>query len=351
MDASQADNSPSNGRGDSPRLTSRDIAAAAGVSQATVSNALNRPEVVAPATLERVRAVISDLGFVVNDSARSLRVGKSRTLGVIALDLSNPFWGEVTRGIEAAATERGYSVLLGSSEEQLDKELSLIKLFEEHRVDGILISSLDVNSAALQSLYERGTKVVFLDQTDPAQLHSSVSFNQVKGARLVGEHLVNFGHRRVGFLNIPHSMSWSRERLQGLRDGVSAAGLDPDEVITEITIDSMTAQAAEPAIDLLFETAPDVTALVCANDMVALGALKQLSERGTEVPRDLSVVGFDDSYFSSLLSPALTTIRQQPNLLGSMAAKIIIDGGPHDEPQSVMFEPELMERQSVRRLN
>jgi len=350
------DNSPSNPdnidwRARKGRLTSRDIASAAGVSQATVSNVLNRPELVAPATIERVMEVMHRMNFVINDSARALRAGRSRTQGVIVLDLSNPFWGEVTRGIEAVASANGFSVLLGSSEELRQKELTLIRVFEEHRVDGLLVSSVDPTSESIQALADRGMKVVLLDQKDPTGTHSSVSYDQVGGTRLIARHLIENGHRNIVFLNVAHNVSWSRERLKGLRDGTQEMGFDPDSVITELTIDSMTAQAAEPAVDNLLEVAPQTTAIFCANDLVALGVLKQLHERGIRVPEDVSVVGFDDSYFASLVSPGLTTVRQQPYELGRRAAQIAFDTSNDAEPQTVVFAPELVVRQSVRRVS
>ena len=145
-------------------LTSRDVARAAGVSQATVSNVLNRPRLVSGATLEKVRATMAAMGFVVNDSARSLRAGRSRTLGVITLDLANPFWGEVMRGIEAAATPNDYSVLFGSSDEQPEKERHFLRLFHQHRVHAVLVSSLEADSGALRALRERGTMIVLIDK-------------------------------------------------------------------------------------------------------------------------------------------------------------------------------------------
>lgn len=229
-------------------LTSRDIAKAAGVSQATVSNVINRPELVAPETQARVRALMDEMGFVLNDSARSLRVGRSRTLGVVTLDLSNPFWGEVTRGIEAAAAERGYTVLLGASEEKLAKETQLLQAFEQQRVDSILISSVDADSTLLRNLHNRGTKVVFLDQFDTLGHYSSVTFNHVAGAKLVGEFLARSGHRRIAFVNGPQSVPWCAARALGLREGIASAGLDPDEVLREFPIGSMTAQDAEPVV-------------------------------------------------------------------------------------------------------
>jgi LacI family transcriptional regulator len=329
-------------------LTSRDIAQAAGVSQATVSNVLNRPELVSDATTARVRQVMETLGFVVNDSARSLRAGRSRTLGVITLDLSNPFWGEITRGIEAAATSRGYSVLVGASEETTVKERHFLRLFEEHRVDAVLVSSVEAGSSALQAVHRRGTKVVLLDERDETGRYSSISSDELAGARHVGEYLMSLGHRRIAFINGPHTVPWCAARYEGLRSGVAAGGADPDAVIIEITINSMTALAAEPAVTRLLEDAADATAVFCANDMVALGVLKQLSERGIRVPEDLSIVGYDDSYFASLLFPALTTVRQQPFLMGQRAAQLVMDDDGGSEPISIVFHPELVPRQSVR---
>ena len=336
---------------DRTRVTSRDVAAAAGVSQATVSNVLNRPDLVAPATRERVEAAMRDRGFVVNSFARGLRLGSSRALGVAVLDIGNPFWADVMRGIEEAASELHYSVLLGATDEREDKELALLGLFEEHRVEGILVSSVNVDSLALRGLADRGTKVVLLDQQRGRQDYASVRLKHALGAELVASHLLDRGHRRIAFVNGPHSVPWCLSRSQGLRAGVAAAGFDPDQVVVEITIDHMTAHSAEPATDQLLALADRPTAVFCANDLVALGILKQLAQRGMHVPRDFSMVGFDDSYFAALLSPSLTTIRQQPYLLGKQAVLLMMRQDEADGTDDVLFEPELIERDSVATLD
>lgn len=332
------------------RVTSRDIAAAAGVSQATVSNVLNRPDLVASETRRRIEAVIHEQGFVVNSVGRSLRMGSSRTLGVVVLDLSNPFWAEVTRGIEAAASELGYSVLLGSSDEREDKERQLLGLFEEHRVEGVLVASVHIDSPAMGSLARRGTKVVLLDQDSADAAYSSVRENQVRGAQLVASHLIANGHRRIAFVNGPHTIQWCAERSQGLRAGVAAGGLNPDEVIVEIPIETMTAHSAEAATDQILRLENRPTAIFCVNDLVALGMLKQFSQRGIHVPQDFSMVGFDDSYFASLLSPSLTTIRQQPYALGKRATELIASLDSRAPTSTVVFEPKLIDRDSVAKL-
>lgn len=329
--------------------TSRDIATAAGVSQATVSNVLNRPDLVAAETRERVHAAIKRMDFVVNESARTLRAGRSRTLGVIALDLTNPFWGDVTRGVSDAAAAQGYSVLLGSSGESREGEQNLLRLFEEHRVDGVLVSSVDIDSPAIESLTRRGITVVLLDEPDSTGRYGSVSLDQAAGARLVGEHLLGRGHRRIGFINVSHDIWWARERSRGLCEAIRSANEDPALVVSEQTITTMTAQIAEPAVDALFSEAPDVTALFCVNDMVALGVLKRLRDLNRSVPGDVSVVGFDDSYFAALLSPALTTVRQQPYSLGRTAAELAIKRSSGQSTEAVIYQPVLVVRESTMR--
>jgi LacI family transcriptional regulator len=330
-------------------LTSRDVAKAAGVSQATVSNVLNRPHLVSDVTLEKVRAAMKSTGFVVNDTARSLRAGRSRTLGVITLDLANPFWGEVIRGIEAAATQHDYSVLFGASDEQPEKEQHFLRLFHQHRVHAVLVSSLEDDSGALQVLRDRGTKVVLVDKRSVDGKDSSVSSDDIAGARQAIGHLLEMGHRRIAFINGPHGVPWCADRLAGAMIEITARGLGVDDVLSEVAAASMTAQAAENIVDQLLAI-QGLTAAFCANDMVALGVLKQLSERGVVVPDDLSVVGYDDLYFASLLSPALTTVRQEPFLMGKRAAEIAICSQPNDPPIAEALQPRLVERQSVRRL-
>jgi LacI family transcriptional regulator len=331
-------------------LTSRDVAKAAGVSQATVSNVLNRPHLVSAATLEKVRDTMRSMGFVVNDSARTLRAGRSRTLGVIILDLANPFWGEVMRGIEAAATPHDYSVLFGSSDEQPGKEQHLLRLFHQHRVHAVLVSSLEDDSGALQALRDRGTQIVLVDKRSADGRDSSVSSDDIAGARQAMGHLLDLGHRRIAFVNGPHEVPWCADRFRGAALEISERGLDVRVTLTELTIPSMTAQAAEAVVDRLLAV-EDVTAVFCANDLVALGLLRQLSVRGVRVPDDLSLVGYDDSYVAALLSPALTTVRQEPFLIGKYAAQIAITSQSDDTPEARVLEPILIERQSVRRVD
>lgn len=330
------------------RTTSREVAAAAGVSQATVSNVLNRPEVVAPQTLARVKAVMESTGFIVNRSARTLRAGRSSTIGVIVLDVANPFWGEMTRGIEAAASEAGQAVIVCSSDESPDKETRLLRLLEEQQVSGILLAPVVVDSPTIEAIHSRGTDVVFVDRTDPTHRFASVAVDHVHGAFLAGEHLIGMGHRQVAFVNGPRSVPWCRDRAAGFFEAFEAAGLDPSSCVREIAVPAMTARDGEHSVSNLVGLRPTVSGIFCANDMLALGVLKGLTRRGMTVPADFSLVGYDDDDFAELLSPGLTTVRQDPYAIGQRAARLILDGSAPEDRESVVFAPVLVVRDSVR---
>ena len=330
------------------RATSREVAAAARVSQATVSNVLNRPEVVAPETLARVRAVMETMGFIVNRSARTLRAGKSSTIGVIVLDVANPYWGEMTRGIEAAASAAGQVVIVCSSDESPTKEDQFLRLLEEQQVCGILLAPVVADSATIDAIRRRGTDLVFVDRVDPTHRSASVAVDHVHGAFLAGEHLITMGHRNVALVNGPRTVPWCRDRAAGFFQAFEAAGLDPAVHVHEITVPAMTARAGADSVGRVCELTPGVSGVFCANDMLALGVLKGLTRRGIGVPADISLVGYDDDDFAELLSPGLTTIRQDPYAIGQRAAELILGGTPPDARESVVFEPVLVVRESVR---
>jgi len=178
----------------------RDVAGRAGVSVGTVSNVLNRPEVVSPATRERVLAAISDLGFVRNESARQLRAGHSRTIGLVVLDIANPFFTDVARGVEDVANAEGLAVILCNSDDHPDKEGAYLDVLTEQRVQGVLITPTAQLSPALESLRRRGVPVVLLDRQAPTPDQCCVAVDDVLGGRLAAAHLLERGHRRVGFI-------------------------------------------------------------------------------------------------------------------------------------------------------
>ncbi|WOF22792.1 LacI family DNA-binding transcriptional regulator [Microbacterium betulae] len=330
------------------RVTSVDIARAIGVSQATVSNTINRPELVAEATRERVLTAMDRLGYVVNGSARTLRSGVSSTIGVLVLDVANPFWGDVIKGVESVASEAAFPLLIGSSNEDPDTESAALSSFDSQTVRGVLAAPTDPGLRPLRQMHARGTRVVLLDREDPEGVLPSVSVDHAHGAASAARHVIEAGHREIAFVNGSHRVAWCASRSAGVRD--AAAGAD-DVRVHEIEMRGMSAEEGMRAVPRVRGLAPRVTAVLCANDMLALGVLKGLIAAGVRVPDDVSLVGYDDSIFASMISPALTTVRQDGQEIGRRAARLLLADDQGRETTRALQRPELVARGSVRRLS
>lgn len=333
------------------RRSIRDVASLAGVSVGTVSNVLNNPELVAQTTRDRVHRAIEDLGFVRNGSARQLRAGKSRAVGAIVLDVANPYFTEVTRGIEDRLREDNCLLVLCNSDDSLEKEEHYLGVLEEQRVRGLLITPASRDLSRLEHMRRMGTAVVLLDRTSPTPDLCSVGVDDVHGGELAGEHLLSLGHERIAFLNGPRSIRQCADRRRGLRKAVRRAGLDPDTVIEEITVPSLNAVGGEAAIARRLEHGAIPTAVFCVNDLTALGVLRALMHGGVAVPDDTAVVGYDDVEFAAMLATPLTSVRQPKYRLGQAAADLLL--AESDEPghrhEQRLFQPELIVRESSRR--
>ena len=327
-----------------------DVAARAGVSLGTVSNVLNRPDRVAPATRDRVMLAIRDLGFVRNEAARQLRAGRSRTIGLVVLDVGNPFFTDLARGVEATAGRSGLSVVLCNSNEDVDREGHYLSLLQEQRAFGILITPVARSQPMIEAVRRMGTPVVLVDRGSNRR-QCSVSVNDKVGGELAAAHLVAQGHRRIAFVGGPLSLNQVAERLAGARDAVRAAGLDDDAVTVLETPrldvasgrDSGAQLAALPA-----RTRP--TAALCANDLLALGLLQDCTQRRWSVPDDLAIVGYDDIDFASAAAVPLTSVRQPRAQLGQAAMELLLEEAndpTHHRHRQVVFEPELVVREST----
>lgn len=332
-----------------PSIT--DVARRAGVSVGTVSNVLNRPDQVTPATRDRVQAAIDELQFVRNASARQLRAGTIQTVGAIVLDIANPFFTEVARGVEDRLAAEDYTLMLSSSDEDPEREARYLRLFEEHGVQGVMVTPSAGSFDALLAVRDRGTDVVLLDATSPFDDISSVAVDDVRGAALAIEHLVSLGHRRIAFLNGPLSIRQCADRRAGVLQALLTAGLDPERVLVEVTIGSLNADAGEEGIARVLEEHPDdtPTAVFCVNDLAALGALRGLRARDVAVPQGMAVVGYDDVTFAAMLTVPLTSVRQPTHQLGWTAADLLLRQraeGDRFQHQRVQFQPELVVRGS-----
>ncbi len=329
-------------------VTIRDVAKVAGVSTGTVSNVLNRPDIVATHTRQRVLEAVDATGFIRNTQAYQLRGGRSHTVGVVVLDVSNPFFTEMFRGAESRLQAEGYVLMLASTDDSMERETSFVRTMEEHRVEGVLITPAGADLEGLAGLKTRGVPTVLLDRKAAAEDFCSVTVDDVRGGELAARHLFEFGHRRVVFVNGPTTIRQCRDRRQGVRKAARAVAKSESVDVEEISVGALTVRHGEEAVERILEISPRPTAVMCANDLLALGVLRGLAARGVRVPDDLAVVGYDDLIFGSMLSPALTSVRQPAFELGAAAADLLLDEvrNPDHRHREVRFEPELVARAS-----
>jgi LacI family transcriptional regulator len=327
----------------------RDVAAHAGVSVGTVSNVLNHPEKVLPDTVTRVQGSIELLGFIRNDAARQLRAGRSKTIGLVVLDVGNPFFTDVARGAEEAAGGSGLSIILGNSDESVARESAYIDLFEQQRVHGVLISPFGDIVPRLDGLRQRGIPAVLVDRSGEDSGFSSVSVDDVAGGRMAVEHLIAQGRTRIAFLACSFDIRQVSDRLGGARAAVED---HPDVTLEIVTIDSLTVLAGRSAGELIAARNPEdlPDAIFAVNDLVALGVMQALVMQGNiAVPDRIALIGYDDIDFASSGVVSLTSIRQPSKLIGHTAVEILLEEAqdPRLPPRHIVFQPELVVRQST----
>ncbi|MFC4944410.1 LacI family DNA-binding transcriptional regulator [Pseudonocardia sp. GCM10023141] len=327
------------------------VAARAGVSLGTVSNVLNRPEMVTESTRQRVLAAIDALGFVRNESARQLRGGGSRTLAYVVLDTSNPFFTDVAMGVQEAADSAGLAVYLCNTGENQQRQEFYLDLLEQQRVEGVLITPLNAHDERIAALADRGTPVVIVDRgAGPGRC--SVAVNDVLGGELAVTHLLETGHRRIAFVGGPRSIGQIADRIAGAERAIAAAGGAAELTVMETAALNVAEgrRAGERLAGLPAARRP--TAAFCGNDMLALGLLQQMVRLGLRVPDDLAIVGYDDIEFAEAAAVPLTSVAQPRHLLGRTAAELLLaearTTGPHEHRQ-VVFDPELVVRASTLR--
>lgn len=324
----------------------KDVAAAASVSVGTVSNVLNRPDRVAPATVERVMRAIEELGFVRNDAARQLRAGRSRSIGLVVPDVGNPFFTDVARGAEARAADDGMTILLGNSDETRAREDAYLDLFREQRVNGVLITPTSDDLGMLDRVRGAGIGVVLVDREAPGHGFASVSVDDVEGGLLAARHLLSLGRRRIAFVSGPLAIRQVADRLAGLRQAAAAVAGATVEVVERPALTVLNGRAAgEEIVTRATSDRPD--AIFAANDLLAVGVLQALSMRATvRVPEEIALIGYDDIDFASAAVVPLSSIRQPAREIGRAAVELLLSAADDDE-RSIRFRPELVIRAST----
>lgn len=333
----------------SDRVTMADVAREVGVSMMTVSRVVNDKGDVSAETRQRVLAAIDRLGYRPSGIARGLATRRTGTLGLVVPDVANPFFAEIARGVEHVAYAEGYNVFLCNTDEDPERELDVLGSLEEKRVDGIVLCSSRLETADLQLVVASHPAVALVNRrlSGGGDQVRTVLVDDVLGGRLATDHLLQRGHEAVGFLSGPEGSRSGRGRRAGYRATLLKHGVDPDP--NWVHHCAPVAEAGrEEALALLIHH-PELTALLCYNDLVAVGVLRAASELGRVVPDDLAVVGFDDIPLAALVSPSLTTCRVARHELGVRAVRLLLQQirGESTPQEAVVLAPELIIRDSA----
>lgn len=329
----------------------RDVAERAGVSVGTVSNVLNRPEKVSPGTREKVQRAISELGFVRNDAARQLRAGSSRTIGLIVLDVGNPFFTDLARGAEDFAAEQDHLIIVGSSEESASRESAYIDLFQQQRVRGVLISPVGDVGARLTALRELGISAVLIERPDEGGGFPSISVDNVAGGYLAVKHLIEQGCRRIAYVASQFEIRQVKDRLEGARRAVAET---PGAILEVTTAHGLTVIDGRDAGESIIARDPSARpdGIFAVNDLLAFGLLQSfVFMGGIRVPDDIAIVGYDDIGFAQAAVVPLSSVRQPSYEIGRTAVEFLLDDDAalDQRLRSVVFQPELIVRASSTR--
>jgi LacI family transcriptional regulator len=326
--------------------TIRDVAKLAGVSVATVSHVVNGTHFVSEPARERVINAMRALDYQRNEVARSLRRGRTLTLGLVLPDSANPFFAEIGRSIESAAASQGYSVILCNTYGDINKERSYVDLLLAKQVDGIIVDTEEKHGQGLAARFPYQLPVVLVDREIPENPFDTVVTDNQRGARLATEHLISLGHRRIGCITGPHHLTSSVQRLSGFRQALAEAGLSDTEDL--IFHGDFRPPSGLAGFQNLINLPEPPTAIFACNDMMALGVLRAALEAGVRVPQDLAVAGFDDIEIGQFVYPSLTTIAQQKDEIGLRTIQRIVEliSGDEKGPQTILVPPRLITRES-----
>jgi LacI family transcriptional regulator, galactose operon repressor len=327
--------------------TIKDVAAHAGVSVATVSAVINSNKYVSPDLSHRVQESITALGYERNSLARGLKKHTSQTIGLIISDITNPFFTSIVRGVEDVANARGYSLILGNTDENLQKEMSYMRLLESKRVDGLIVAATLGNHEYLRSWPAHWLPVVSIDRLPEDVSIDAVLVDNVAGARQAIEHLIALGHERIGIVTGLSGIITTEERLTGYQQALETHGIPLDPALIAEG-NSRIDGGERGALQLLTQEASRPTALFVTNGLMVIGALQALNRVGLRCPQDMALVSFDDFEWAAVMHPRLTTVRQPTYEIGQKAAQLLFERLEKRDaaPQVVRLESRLIIRES-----
>lgn len=330
--------------------TIEDVAEIAGVSIATVSRAINEPAKVAEATRRRVNEAIARTGYTTNAMARSLRIRRSNMIMILAPDVGDPNFSNILVGLETEASKRGYGLLIGNTQNDPAREADYLRFISSNQATGLILLTGHLPFGSGPDGMARLPPMVAVNEPVPGDRVPFVGVDNFEGARIAAEHLVSQGHRRVAFIGHSSSRVVNELRERGYRAALTAAGIAIDPML--ILDGDGTTESGRQAAEQMFVRDVLPTAFLCVNDATALGVIIALNARGYDLPRQFSVMGFDDISFASFVTPSLTTMKQPRSKIGEAAMDLllgVVEGRPLEQ-REVLLRTELILRNSVARL-
>jgi DNA-binding LacI/PurR family transcriptional regulator len=295
----------------------REIAKRAKVSTATVSRTINRVPTVDPVLAKRVMKVVEDMGYYPNTAARALVSGKSRIFGLIVSEITNPFFPEIVQAFEDIAVENHYEILLTSTVHDPKRMELAVRRMIERRVDGVAILTFGMEDSLIEDLRFRKVPLVFVDVGPQAAGVTNIRVNYQQGIREAMNHLAKHGHKRIAFVAGPTNLKSAMARRTAFEEAMQENGLTVDQEL--IVSGDHKVEGGVAALAQLAALAKRPTAILCSNDMTAVGVMREAYERGISIPRELSVIGFDDIRLSEFTTPPLTTVRMSQKQLAEYA--------------------------------
>lgn len=305
-------------------ITIKDIAIAAGVSHPTVSRALNNHPLVSETTRKRIIELAQQMGYVPNASARGLKTSRTRALGVIVRQIDDPFWTEVLDGVDSVLHPEGYSLFIAATHGQRQREKEVVKAMVQRGVDGVILLSPQFSNEQCKILNSYNLPIVMVNNEGAGECKNIIYNDDVYGARLVTEHLLSLGHTQIAYVGIRQGGLPNSDRLAGFRAEMHSARIMVDEKYIYLT-STRNPIGGREAAEYLLSLDQIPTAIVCYNDMIALGVYNCLQEKGLRIPQDISVTGYDDIPIVEYLSPPLTTLHQFKDELGVGAARMMLE--------------------------
>jgi LacI family transcriptional regulator len=329
--------------------TIRDVAKAAGVHPSTVSRVINGNSNISQETVKKVLSVIKKLNYTPNALARGLKTNKLHTFGMLIPDIANPFFAGLARGVEDAANEHGYNVILCNTDDCFEKEITYLRLLKERRIEGLILANVKFRDQSIIELEKRNFPYMLLSRNIKGLQKNSISIDNIAGGFLATQYLIRLGHKKIGHITGPYNITAAIDRIKGYKKALEYYQIPFNKQY--ILEGDFRIKGGYRAMNNYFKLSNPPTAIFTANDLLAVGAIEAIRENSYDVPHDFSVVGFDNIRLASYLSPPLTTIRQPMIEMGYLAIiKLLERIKKNVSHENICIKPDLVERKSCRAL-